>query len=71
MLSAYLDIQVTFLFENTALHECQTLPGKKTFNSPFACQLETLLSLNILLELLFSISEMAGAICLVRVFDNQ
>ena len=71
MLSAYFDIQVTFLFENTVLYECQTLPGKKMFNSLFACQLEMLFSLDILLKLLFSILEMAGAICLVRVFDNQ
>jgi len=67
----YLNIQVTFLLENTAWHECLALSRHETFNSPFACQLEMLLSLSVLLEFSFSISEMAGAIRLVRVFDDQ
>jgi len=67
----YLNIQVTFLLENTALHECLALSRHETFNSPFACQLEMLLSLSVLFEFSFSVSEMAGAIHLVRVFDNQ
>jgi len=67
----YLNIQVTFLLENTASHECLALSRHETFNSPFACQLEMLLSLSVLFEFSFSVSEMADAIHLVRVFDNQ
>ena len=71
MLSVYLNIQVTFLLENTTLYECSALPMHVAFHSPFACQLEMLLSLQVFLEFAFSISEMAGAIRLVRVLDNQ
>ena len=67
----YLNIQVTFLLEDTASHECLALSRQETFNSPFSCQLEMLLSLSVLLEFSFSISEMADTIRLVRVFDNQ
>jgi len=70
MLSAYLDIQVTFLLENTTLHKCLALLGHGVFNLPFACQLEMLISHKILLEFSFSILEMAGAIHFVRVLDN-
>jgi len=41
------------------------------FNSPFAYQLEMLLSLDIFLDFPLSNSKMAGAIRLVRVFDNE
>ena len=67
----YLNIKVTFLLENTTSHKCLALPRHEMFNSPFSCQSEMLLSLNILLEFPFSISEMASAIRFVRVFDNQ
>jgi len=71
MLSVYLNIQVTSLLENTILYKCLALPRHVVFNSPFACQLEVLLSLNIFLEFPFSISEMAKAIRLVRMLDNK
>jgi len=67
----YLNIKVIFLLEKTTSHKCLALPRYETFNSPFACQSEMLLSLNILLEFPFSISEMVGAIRFVIVFDNQ
>ena len=67
----YLNIQVTFLFENTTLYECLALPRHGVFNSPSAHQLEMLLSLQVFLEFPFSISEMAGAIRLIRVPDNE
>jgi len=67
----YLNIKVIFLLEKTTSHICLALPRHETFNSPFVCQSEMLLSLNILLEVPFSISEMAGAIRFVRVSDNQ
>jgi len=71
ILSVYLNIKVIFLLEKTTSHKCLALPRHETFNSLFACQSEMLLSLHILLEFPFSISEMAGAIRFVRVFDNQ
>jgi len=71
MLSVYLNIQVTPLLENTTLYKCLALPRHVALNSPFACQLEVLLSLNIFLEFPFSISEMAKVIRLVRMLDNE
>ena len=53
------------------LREYLALPRHETLSSPFACQLERLLSLNVLLEFSFSISETPGAILLVRVLDNE
>jgi len=67
----YFNIQVTFLLENTASHKCLALSRHETFNSPFACQLEMLLSLSVLLEFSFSVLEIASTIRLVRVLDNQ
>ena len=67
----YLDIQATFSLENTTLYECLALPRHGVLNSPFVCQFEMLLSLNVLLEFPSSISEMAGTIILVRVLNNE
>jgi len=71
MFPVYLNIQVNFFLENTTLYECLALPRHRAFNSPSACQLQVLLSLQVFLEFPFSISEMAKAISLVRVSDNQ
>ena len=71
MLPVYLNIQVNFLLENTTLYECLAQPRHGEFNSPFSCQLQMLLSLDVFLEFHFSILEMARAILLVRVLDNQ
>ena len=71
MLPVYLDIQVNSFLENTTLYECLALPVYGESNSPFACQLQMLLFLNVFLEFPFGISKMGRAIRLVRVSDNE
>ena len=71
ILSVYLNNQDTFLVKDTTSHECLASPRHETFNSPFVCQLEMLLSLDAFLQYPFSILDLAKTIRFVSVLDNE